>query len=325
MAASPDELQEMIPIPITEVVSISSMPVDLYVRFGDGRFVQVVKAGVANPMDQIKNYQSKDVQYLWIQKNEYPKLAHQTIAFAGIIVANKTTKLHQKTTFLKNAAGTVFSQLEHMGVNATAYNQAKQITDATLSLVENHGDLLDLFSSFTQSNDEIVAHSLAVSALSILIAQKLGWEKRLTLEKLGLGALLHDIGLKAVPPELSKKPLAKMTAEELQIYQTHPYKGMQMLQSLGVVPDDVVSIVYEHHENAIGQGFPQRLRDIKMHPLARVVSLADQFVELTIPNPNSPLSKNPREALVYMEYTMGQPFNKEAFRALSRLILKEAA
>ena len=93
-----------------------------------------------------------------------------------------------------------------------------------------------------------------------------------------------------------------------------------MLLGLGVVPDDVVSIVYEHHENSIGQGFPQRLRDVKMHPLAKVVALADAYATLIIANPNCPVPKNPREALMYIEHTLGIPYNREAFRALKRIV-----
>jgi HD-GYP domain-containing protein (c-di-GMP phosphodiesterase class II) len=90
--------------------------------------------------------------------------------------------------------------------------------------------------------------------------------------------------------------------------------------SLGIVPDDIVSIVYAHHENSIGQGFPQRMRDVKMHPLAKVTALADGYSNLVIANVNCPVPKNPREALMYIEHTQGIPYNKEAFRALKRII-----
>ncbi len=186
--------------------------------------------------------------------------------------------------------------------------------------MESHKTLTDLFASLAQVGDQMLSHAVAVSSLSVLIGGGLGYEKKTTLEKLAMGGLLHDIGLKALPPELLKKPLATMTTDEIQVYETHAYKGMQMLQSLGIVPDDIVSIVYEHHENAIGQGYPQRMRDVKMHPLAKVVALADAYADLILPNINCPMPKNPREALMYMEHTLGIPFNREAFRALKRII-----
>jgi putative nucleotidyltransferase with HDIG domain len=189
-----------------------------------------------------------------------------------------------------------------------------------VGLVETHSSLSDLFASLASFSDQLLVHSVSVSALSVMLAIRMGYEKKTTLEKVALGGLLHDIGLKALPPELLKKSAAQMTNEELRLYETHSFKGQQMLMGVGVVPEDVVSIVYEHHENAIGQGYPQQIRDVKMHPLAKVVGLADAFSDLILVNANCPTPKNPREAIVYLEHTLGVPYNREAFRALKRIV-----
>ncbi len=63
-----------------------------------------------------------------------------------------------------------------------------------------------------------------------------------------------------------------MTTAEIMQWETHPFRGMQMLQAIGIVPDDVVSMVYEHHENSIGQGFPQKFREVRLHPLGKITS-----------------------------------------------------
>lgn len=314
------DLDETIPVPIGEFISGVKTPVDLYVRLSSDKFVLICKAGTPTQQDQLRTYKDKEVDYLWVQKNQYNKLTKQTIAIAGMAVNHQNLNLQNKSDFVSKAAAKVFNQLEHLGVNLEMYYNAKSISEATIALVENHKDLSALFASLNQHSNSLMAHSLAVSTLSVTVAIEMGWSKRLTLEKLALGGLLHDIGLKALPPDLINKPIAQMTFEESQLYETHAYKGAQLILSLGVVPDDIVSILYEHHENAIGQGYPQRMRDLKMHPLAKIIALVDQFCYLTISNPNCPQAKSPREALVYMEHTLGQPFNKEAFRALQRAI-----
>ncbi len=225
-----------------------------------------------------------------------------------------------RTTLVTHAARAVFRQMDHMGFDLELYNNARQITEAVIVLVENQKTLSELFESLAGVSDQLLSHSIAVSSLSVVVGQALGYEKKATLEKLAMGGLLHEIGMKALPVELARKPLASMTHDEILIWETHAYKGMQMLNSLGIVPDDVVSIVYEHHENAIGQGFPQRMRDVKMHPLAKIVALADNYCDLILPNINCPVPKNAREALMFIEHTLGVPFNKDAFRALKRVI-----
>ncbi len=312
--------KDFLPIPIDEFVNGVLIPVDIYVRLGDEKFVCVAKASTSTNVDQFRNYQSREVSYLWVSKKEYYKLTHQSISLAGIALSKRDVTDKQRTMLVTHAARSVFRQLDHLGLDLEAYNNSKQVTEAVVGLVENHKILSDLFTSLAKVSDQLLAHSVAVSCLSVLIGGALGYEKKATLEKLAIGGLLHDIGKKALPPELLAKPLATMSPDEIQLYETHAYRGMQMLLSLGIVPDDVVSIVYEHHENSIGQGYPQRLRDVKMHPLAKVVALADAYADLILANVNCPMPKNPREALMYIEHTLGIPYNKEAFRALKKTI-----
>ncbi len=314
------EAKDMIPISINEFIAGVKNPVDIYVRLSEGRFICIAKAGQETQKDQLKSYQNKELQYLWVRRSEYGKITHQTVTVAGILIGKESLDLKVKSSVMNAAAQSVFRQFDLLGISLEAYGNAKIITEATVALVESHKDLAALIEGIKSQSDSLLAHSMAVSTFSVLMGIQMGWEKKVTLEKLALGGLLHDIGLKAIPGDLLKKPTALMTPEEIQIYETHAFKGMQMMLSLGIVPDDIVSIVYEHHENSIGQGYPQRIRDIKIHPLAKIVGLADQFCDLIIAGVNCPVPKNPREALMYIEHTMGQPFNKDAFKALSAVV-----
>lgn len=319
-----DSAKDFLPIPINEFISGVNLSADVHIRIGEDNFVLVGKAGTRANVEQLKNYKNYEVNYLWVHKKDYQKLAVQSITLAGIALSKKDLSQGLKTSVVSSAARSMFRQVEHLGMDREAYSNAKQITEVVVVLAETHDTMAALMKSLASFSEPLVAHSVAVSMISVMIGQHMGFEKKATLEKLAMGALLHDIGLKSVPLELVNKPLASMTAQEVALYETHAYKGMQMLLSLGIVPDDVVSIVYEHHENSIGQGFPQRLRDVKMHPLAKIVSLANAYCNLVLPNVNCPTPKNPREALMYLEHTLGIPFNREAFRALKRLVEKES-
>jgi putative nucleotidyltransferase with HDIG domain len=317
-----DKAPNMVPVPISEFVSGATVPVDLFVKIGDDKFILVAKKDSKTSREQLETYETKAVFYIWVKKHEYATLVKANLTIAGIIVRHESLDTKQKTHVLTNAAGQVFRQLDEMGISMEAYTQAKQIVDATICLAESHKDLAELFAALAEVSDHLLKHSMAVCAVSTLIAQTMKWDSRATIEKVALGALLHDIGKKALPSELLTKPKAKMTHEETLQYESHTFKGMQMLLGLGVVPDDVIAIVYEHHENALGMGFPRKLRNLKMHPLARIVALANEFVDLTMGNPNLMNPKSPREALLTIETTMGQPFAKEVFKALTHVVTK---
>lgn len=156
-----------------------------------------------------------------------------------------------------------------------------------------------------------------------MIGHKIGWTRKETLEKLALGGILHDIGKKEIDPKLFERPRSDLTFEEVKEVETHAFRGMQLLKTVPAVPDDVVAMVFEHHENSIGQGYPRHLWDMKTNPMARVVALANAFAELTLESPEFPYPKSPEDAVAHIEKVMGQPFNREAFKALRALVLKK--
>jgi len=78
-----------------------------------------------------------------------------------------------------------------------------------------------------------------------------------------------------------------MSAQEVKLYQTHPTRGMEILSSIRSVPSDVLQIISHHHENCIGSGWPAGIRKNHIHPLARIVSVADEFCRLVLKTPDS--------------------------------------
>lgn len=310
----------MVAIPITEFLSAAKLPVDIYIRLSQTKFVQLAKAGDEVQIDRLSRYENKKIDFLYITKSDYGTYVEQNLTIAGILLNKKELAHKQRTGILGQATRTVFRELESIGFTPVTLVHAKAIVKSTVELVETKISLANLIDSMQNSSEEMVSHSAAVSVVSVMLGHAMGWENKGTLEKLALGGLLHDIGLKELPPDLLKKPRAEMSFEEIQQYETHSFRGMQILQSLGIVPDDVISMVYEHHENAAGQGFPRRLKDVRIHPLARVVQLANAFCELTIRNVNNPTPRTAEDAVEYLETTMGMPFNKDVFRALKKMV-----
>lgn len=319
------DVQDMVPIPLKEFITGSVIPVDLFIRLTNDKYVLIAKEDSKTQMDQLQAYESKQVEYLFVRREDYNRYVGSNLIIAGIVINRNEINNDRKADFLARAATSVMKEIEVLGLNHESFEHAKLVSQATTTLVESKADLYGVMSSLSKMSDELLAHSVAVSAISVMIAKMMGWTKRATLEKLSLGGLLHDVGLKEIPIEILRKSRAEMSYDELVIYESHPFRGLELLRTVPSVPDDVASIAYEHHENAIGQGFPRKIRDLRLNPLAKVVALADQFVELTIRSPNCPIPRPAPDAVKYIEVTMGQPFNKETFAALRLLVNKGAS
>ena len=81
-------------------------------------------------------------------------------------------------------------------------------------------------------------------------------------------AFLHDVGKAEFPEELINKHVEDMTDEEKVTYKTHAQKGHALLKKLQF-EEPIPTIVWYHHEQMNGGGFPKGLKGEKIHPFAR--------------------------------------------------------
>ena len=310
----------MVPLPIEDFLKGRELFADLYLKISEDKYIQIANQGELISPERVKGYADRAIQFLYVSMDSYRQTVERNLQMAGMTLKNTSLGLDLRAKVLNQTAKVVLSEIEDIGLNASTYEHAKALTEATLSIIQTRPDLTQLLESLNDTSEATYTHSIAVSAMCVMIGQRLKWEMPATLEKLALGGLLHDVGEREIPREIIQKPRGKMTVEEVALYQTHPFRGMQILQSLGMVPDDVLSIVFEHHENALGQGYPRRLRDLRMHPMAKVASLANVIADLTVKGPNCPTPRKAVDALYIVENVMGQPFNKDVHKALKDVI-----
>lgn len=131
-----------------------------------------------------------------------------------------------------------------------------------------------------RSKDEATAnHCLNVAILSLAFGRHLGFPHD-RLQDLGLGALLHDVGVARTPKEILNKP-GKLSQEEFEVMKKHPRDGYNVLRVTRKLPEAALDIILHHHERVDGSGYPDGLagEDIKEH--VRIVAIADVYDSMT--------------------------------------------
>jgi HD-GYP domain-containing protein (c-di-GMP phosphodiesterase class II) len=128
-------------------------------------------------------------------------------------------------------------------------------------------------------------HAVNVTVLSIILGKNLYFDED-KLRKLGLGAILHDIGMARLPQTgiLGKRPL---TEHEKLLFQQHPLIGYHMIKDSWDVTASSKGIVLSHHERSDGTGYPRCILKGEIHEFSRIVGLVDLFDELSGGHPSS--------------------------------------
>ncbi|MEZ0391321.1 MAG: HD-GYP domain-containing protein [Pseudobdellovibrionaceae bacterium] len=297
-----------------------TLPANIYIKMNPNNYLLIGKKGDKAAFSNLHAFK-KDEFGVYVNKLEYAVLIQQVTLITSKVLEQKTIPDSVKVRFLTSLTDDAMSSLKTSGFSSVAKIQkVSQLVTQMSQQVNAFNDILDILKSLP--NDD-AKHVMTTCMIAMLLCEEMNVNLPQAQEKVAMGALLHDVGLKFVPKEILEKPKHLLTPDEVQIYEQHPLKSVEMLRDIKDVPQDVLFIVAEHHENAQGTGFPKKLRDIKISPLGKIVGLADLFSELLFNQKPEGKSFTPDEAVTYIDDILGQPFNKQTFLALKNIINKK--
>jgi|CXWL01.1.fsa_nt_gi HD-GYP domain-containing protein (c-di-GMP phosphodiesterase class II) len=128
-------------------------------------------------------------------------------------------------------------------------------------------------------------HGCQTAAISRLIGQAVGLTPE-ELHHLKLAALLHDIGLLMLPAHLTENQ-APLEPESYVAIQNHSRLGATLLEPFSFLREASVLIAH-HHERWDGSGYPYGIRGAFIPLGARILSIADAFDAIEVPDVRCP-------------------------------------
>ena len=190
--------------------------------------------------------------------------------------------------------------------------------ESSLSVMSDSEELLSMLTMLNSASDATYSHSIGVSLYATMLAKAVGMNSPLVLFKVCMGGMLHDIGKKELPAPILNRPRYQLNAEEVKVYESHTLRGAEILSKLPFVHGDIVKIAAQHHENCLGLGYPANLKIDFIHPLARLISVANEFCGLAIRSPGvEPLA--PSQAIERMSDVFQDTLDPVFFVTLAKL------
>lgn len=228
----------------------------------------------------------------------------------------------RKFILIKRAAQLAAEEARFHGIAEEKIEGVGQALSKSLARFCADDAAFEMLESFASNSDEMFMHGIIVCLYSILIMQQLKWDSPQNLLKGSIAALLHDIGEKEIDCQIRSKARHERTFEEVRAYERHCVKGAELLSTLKTLSSEVPQIVLQHHENSLGQGFPAGRGRKDIHPLARVIAVADAFSNLSRKSPKNPEGR----AFIALEQMFSASLfvlDMEAFVGLGKVFQKE--
>lgn len=172
------------------------------------------------------------------------------------------------------------SSIQEIQALAEIYNRAAvSVRAAGENLQSAYFEFVGSLANALDARDPYTAgHSRRVSQLSCATAEAMRLRAE-DVERIRIGALLHDIGKIGVSDSVLQKP-GKLTNEEFNQVKQHPVIGRRILEGVqGFAP--YLAAVELHHENWNGTGYPKGQRGEETPIDARIIHVSDAYDAMT--------------------------------------------
>lgn len=160
--------------------------------------------------------------------------------------------------------------------NLVNMKELNEIIDGLLDIMNrNLNSFIALLSIFNFNREDFYyVRSLNVAIISLIIGKGMKMSD-IVLKKLGLGAILYDIGLVKVPEKILNKQY-KHTPEEYAEIKKHTVYGYKLMKSNFRFEEEMAAIALEHHEYFNGKGYPRGISGNEIHLYAKIVAVAHE-------------------------------------------------
>lgn len=293
------------------------LPFGVYIKISDTKFTLIFKKGDIVDAERFKRYASKGVKELYIHKSERREYITATEVLVNKVQANPTASVANAHTVIEELTEqTMYEIFEDKVFDEASLRRSQVVVKSYIDFLKQNPKSLAIFINLSRDESYPCRHAIATSVFSVLLARAHENVNEKTLMIIGLGGLLHDLGMSKLPEGIEDIN-RKLTPEEWQSVKKHPHFGLDMIKDLKEFPEEVKLVIEQHHEHWDGSGYPRGIKATEIYYPARVVAIADAFSALTTKRGGRSLYK-PEDALALLltEHRKYDPTLIKAFRSL---------
>ena len=300
-------------IRLNSIIPDTPIPFDIFVRI-DNKQVHYLRAGDSLTASKLRFLEQKTT-------NRFSIHVRDKQLYKGYIsdhLNSKSLAIKDKALILRESSISLVEELFESPDVDQALDGSKEIIKNFVKFMDHDAQAMVHLVGLSTHDFYTYNHSLDVGIYSLGLGQIVGYSGS-ELQRLGEGALLHDIGKRQVSVDIICKngPLDDIEWAQMK---KHPNYGLQILDDYDV-SEDIKACCFEHHESTLGNGYPQGLQGHEIHPMAKIIAITDTYDALTTQRSyNRP--KLPVEALEFMIGKLAERYDKNFLNAMYSILFQ---
>ncbi len=268
------------------------------------------------PVDSDIKKKIELLHYLYIRQSDLPLYDRFVEKIVQAVARNEHISITKKATILYRNASATLDEMFENPEELENVPKSKKVVNTFVDTIFSDTYAIESMIKITAYDYYTHTHSINVCiyALSLGAYIKLN---DVTLQELGMSALLHDLGKSKVDPKITNKD-GKLTDAEFETMKHHPLYGYTIALKIGVRDRRILDGIRHHHEKLDGSGYPDGLAGSNITLFARIIAVCDVFDALSTKRSYKE-SMSSFETLKLMKKTMQHHLDMELVNAFIRM------
>jgi len=265
---------------------------DTFVKLSGSKFLKILHKGDLFTYGDLKKYQAKKISHLYVPKTSIGALQEKLSMEMEILLGGMSREPRAEPTKGTDSVEAFHDLARNLGFTREVQELVKRSMTEVVEEMQKSPSLAGILANMELAKEKyIAAHSQMLAEVSCALAIAMEWGSDMSLKKIAMAALLHDMSLDdhnlcrvKSAAEFDERQ-GEFTTLQVEEYKSHTKRAAVLIQGMKEVPADVDKIVYQHHELPTGTGFPEAVSHFHIHPLAATLMVAHDLVDWVIDHP----------------------------------------
>ncbi|WP_310439229.1 HD domain-containing phosphohydrolase [Sulfuricurvum sp.] len=254
------------------------LPFDLFStddKFSDKSFFLAQNTPISsNDKTKIERIRS-----LYIRQSDLPSYNRFVDKLVQAVARNEQIPITKKAAVIYRQASVILDEMFENPEELENVPKSKKVVNTFVNTIFSDTHAIESMIKITAYDYYTHTHSINVCIYSLSLGSYLKLEP-VTLEELGMSALLHDLGKSRVNPNITNKK-GRLTDSEFEEMKHHPLYGYTIALKIGIRDRSILDGIRHHHEKLDGSGYPDGLMGKSITLFARIIGVCDVFDALS--------------------------------------------
>jgi response regulator RpfG family c-di-GMP phosphodiesterase len=275
-------------ISLPTLANIRTVSHPLFVKLSDEKYIKILNSESVVSDEELMRFRQKGISFLFVERTHFPafirvfkeKVLHQMLFKGGTLKAYESLELSAVVHEV------VLGAMKNFGLSKETEELAMRNIDMVRQMSEKFSELNSIFQWADYSEQEYsFSHSVLICFLAAEVVRNIKFVSPFSSEILSLAAYFHDVSLESHQIRNEARFLkaihmqSKINKDDLMAVKSHSIDSSEKLKQWLVCPQELYTVIREHHERPDGTGLPDGKLNIQIHELSACFIVCEDLVQ----------------------------------------------